>query len=72
MSLNVITVKLFCISKSLFLKNLCIGTQCGGFQFLLILDLWGIIFHAVVVFGLGKDFLSKSILGHWHIIFFVG
>ena len=39
MGLNVITVKLFCISKSQFLKNLCIGTQCGGFQFSLILDL---------------------------------
>ena len=25
--------------------------------------LWGIGFHAVVVFGLGKDFLFKSILG---------
>ena len=27
------------------------------------LDLRGIGFHAVVVFGLGKDFLFKSILG---------
>ena len=40
------------------------GTQCGGFQFLLILNLWGISFHAVVVFGLGKNFLFKSVLGH--------
>ena len=30
----------------------------GGFQFLLILDLWGITFHAVVVVGLGKDRVS--------------
>jgi hypothetical protein len=30
---------------------------------LLILDLWGISFHAVVVFGLGKNLLFKSILG---------
>ena len=30
------------------------------FQFLLILDLWGISFHAVVVFGLGKNLLPKS------------
>ena len=30
---------------------------------MLILDLWGIGFHAVVVFGLGKDFLFKSNLG---------
>ena len=36
----------------------------GGFQFLLILELWGISFHAVVVFGLGKNLLSESILGH--------
>ena len=36
----------------------------GGFQFLLILDLWGISFYAVVVFGLGKNLLFKSVLGH--------
>ena len=29
-----------------------------------ILDLWGITFHAVVVVGLGKDLLFKSVLGH--------
>ena len=27
------------------------------------LDQWGIGFHAVVVFGLGKDFLFKFVLG---------
>ena len=63
MSLNVITVKLFCINKNQFLKNLCRGTHRGGFQFLLILDLWGIGFHAVIVFGLGQNLLFKSILG---------
>ena len=31
---------------------------------MLILDLWGISFHAVVVFDLGKDLLFKSVLGH--------
>ena len=31
---------------------------------MLILDLWGISFHALVVFGLGKNILFKSILGH--------
>ena len=31
---------------------------------MLILDLWGISFHAMVVFGLGKDLLFKSVLGH--------
>ena len=30
---------------------------------MLILDLFGISFHTVVVFGMGKDFLFKSILG---------
>ena len=34
-----------------------------GFQLLLILDLWGISFHAVVVFGLGKNLLFKFVLG---------
>ena len=64
MSLNVITVKLFLYnSKNKFLENLYSGTHRGGFQFLLILDLWGISFHAVVVFGLGKNLLFKSVLG---------
>ena len=47
------------------IKNLCSGTH--RFQFLLILDLWGVSFHAAVlevVFGLGKDFLFKFTLGH--------
>ena len=30
---------------------------------MLILDIWGISFHDVVVFGLGKDILFKSVLG---------
>ena len=30
---------------------------------MLILDLWGVSFHAVIVFGLGKNLLFKSILG---------
>ena len=46
------------------MKNLCNGTQCWGFQFLLILDLRGVSFNAAVFFGLGKDFLFKSGLGH--------
>ena len=32
---------------------------------MLILDLKGISFHAVVVFGLGKDLLFKSVLGRY-------
>ena len=43
------------MKKNQFLKNQCSGTQCGGFQFLLILDLWGMMFHALVVFVLGKN-----------------
>ena len=31
---------------------------------MLILDLWGISFHTVVVFALGKNFLFKFALGH--------
>ena len=38
---------------------------CSGTQFLVILDLWGISFHSVVVFGLGKNLLFKSILGRY-------
>jgi hypothetical protein len=41
-----------------------VGPNEGDFKFLLILDLRGIKFHAVIVFGLGKDFLFKSVLGH--------
>ena len=52
------------------MKNLCSGTHRGGFQFLLILDLWGISFHAVIVFGLGKNLLFKSVLGQCEIASF--
>ena len=63
--MNVLIAKLFFVLvKKQLLKNLCSGPQCVGFQFLLILDLWGISFHGVVVFGLGKNFLFKSALGH--------
>ena len=30
---------------------------------MLMSDLWGISFHAMVVFGLGKNLLFKSVLG---------
>ena len=39
-------------------------SQCRGFQFMLILDLWGISFHPVVVVGLGNDLLFNFIVGH--------
>ena len=35
-----------------------------GISFLAVLDLWGISLHALVVFGLGKKLLFKSVLGH--------
>ena len=44
------------------------GPNVRGFQFLLILDLCGISFHAVVVIGLGKDLLFKPVLGHCDIV----
>ena len=50
------------------MKNLFSGTQCEGFQFLQILDLWGISIHAVIVFGMGKNLLFKSVLGHCGIV----
>ena len=28
------------------------------------MGVWGISFHAAIVFGLGKNFLFKSALGH--------
>ena len=64
MSLNVITLKLFLYQQKSVLKNLYSRTHPGGFQFFLVLDLWGISFHAVIVFGLGKNLLFKSGLGH--------
>ena len=50
--------------KKTSLENFVIGSQCGGFQFMLILDPWGISFHPAVVVGLGNDLLFNSILGH--------
>ena len=36
---------------------------------MLILDLWGISFHAVGGFGLGKNLLFKSVLGRCDTLF---
>ena len=41
----------------IILRVICLGKN-------VLLYLWGISFHAVVVFGLDKNFLSKSVLGH--------
>ena len=43
------------------MEFLCYGTQQLGFQGRVILDLWGMVFHAMVAFGLELDFLFKSI-----------
>ena len=45
----------FYYGKNQFLKIQCSETQCGEFHFLVLLDLWGASFNAVVVFGIGKD-----------------
>ena len=45
------------------MKNLFSGTHHAGFQFLLILDLWGVSFYTVVVFGVGEDLLSNLFWG---------
>ena len=55
--------KIGSLKKTSF-ENFVIGSQCGGFQFMLILDLWGISFHPLVVVGLGNDLLFKSVLAH--------
>ena len=49
------------IEKSPFLEILCYGSEEVGFQTRVILDLWVMVFHAMVAFGLGLDFLLKSI-----------
>ena len=50
------------ICENQFLENLCIGTQCGGV--LILADFRPIYFHAGIVFGLGKNLLFKSDVGH--------
>ena len=55
--------KIGSLKKTSF-ENFVIGSQCGGFQFMLILDLWGISFHPAVVVGLGHDLLFNSSVGH--------
>ena len=44
-----------------FLEFLCYGPEQVGFQTRVILDLWGMVFHAMVAFGLGLDLLFKFI-----------
>ena len=50
--------------KKTLKKYFIIGSQHGGFQFMLILDLWGISFHPVVAIGLGNKLLFNFMLGH--------
>ena len=58
----------FVLVKISFWKSLCRGSECGGFQFLLILDIRGVSFHAVVVFGLCKNLLFRSALEHYSLL----
>ena len=59
------------IYESKLVKKLYLSTtlknQDQNFSVILGTVLWGISFHAEVVFGLGKDLLSKS--GKWSEIF---
>ena len=54
--------KIGSLKKTSF-ENFVIGSQCGGFQFMLILDLWG--FYPAVVVGLGNELLFNSSVGHF-------
>ena len=49
------------IEKISFLKILCYGTYVVGFQTMVIMDLWGMAFHAVVVIALVLALLFISI-----------
>ena len=50
--------------KKTLKKKIVTGTHRGGFQFIVILTPWGVPFHPVVVIGLGKNLLFKTILAH--------
>ena len=49
------------MEKNRFLKILCYGTYVVGFQTMVIMDLWGMAFHAMVVIGLIPALLFISI-----------
>ena len=49
----------FCSRKMVFEKSICWILGVGGFQFMLILDLYGMPFYVAVVF---------TYLGLWHFI----
>ena len=49
------------IEKKAFFEILCYGPEEVGFQTRVILDLWGMVFHAMVVFGLEVILLLESI-----------
>ena len=49
------------VEKISFLKILCYGPEVVGFQTGVILDLWGMTFHAAVVIALVLALLLESI-----------
>ena len=53
-----------CLSKKVIKKKIVTGTHRGRFQFIVILTPYGVSFHPVVVIGLGKNLLLKTVLGH--------
>ena len=65
--IHVIPVIITCILQGMFCNTGIPRTFYGG----KICSVWGIGFHAMVVFGLGKDFLFKSILGRCVIFWWI-
>ena len=55
--------KIFSLKKT-WKKKIVSGTHRGGFQCIIILTPYGVTFHPVVVIGLGKNLLFKSVLAH--------
>ena len=55
------------IEKISFLKILCYGTYVVGFQTMVIMDLWGMAFHAVVAIALILSLLFISISTYSHL-----
>ena len=65
MGLNVSTqrIAVFVLVKIGFWKFYAVEPNVGDFNFA-DYKLWGIIFYAAIVFGLNKNILFKSVLGH--------
>ena len=56
------------MEKNRFLKILCYGTYVVGFETMVIMDLWGMTFDAVVVIALFLLLLLESISSYCAVI----